>query len=87
MDSPVQGVSFMRKSTFVLAVIAAACSSVAFAGEVKQTKAQVPAVKATTMSDAQMDKVTAGNNGIGNAWAFGQSAIPAKLINPGLGPR
>ena len=48
----------MRKSVFVIAVIAAACSSVAFAGEVKKDKA--PAEKATTMSDAQMDKVTAG---------------------------
>jgi hypothetical protein len=45
---------------FVLAVIGAACSSVAFAGEVKQTKTVAPVVKATTMSDAQMDKVTAG---------------------------
>jgi hypothetical protein len=50
----------MRKSVFVLAVIAAACSSVAFAAEVKKDKAHVPAVKATTMSDADMDKVTAG---------------------------
>ena len=54
---------------FVLAVIGAACSSVAFAGEVKQTKTVAPVVKATTMSDAQMDKVTAGfnviNNGVG----------------------
>ena len=48
---------------FVLAVIGAACSSVAFAGEVKQTKAAAPVVKATTMSDAQMDKVTAGDAG------------------------
>ena len=48
------------KKVFVLAVIGAACSSVAFAGEVKQTKAAAPVVKATTMSDAQMDKVTAG---------------------------
>ena len=53
----------MRKSVFVLAVIGAACSSVAFAGEVKQTKAPTPVVKATTMSDAQMDKVTAGDRG------------------------
>jgi hypothetical protein len=45
---------------FVLAVIAAACSSVAFAGEVKQTKTVAPVVKATTMSDSDMDKVTAG---------------------------
>jgi hypothetical protein len=53
----------MRKSVFVLAVIAAAGSSVAFAGEVKQTKAAAPVVKATTMTDAQMDKVTAGDAG------------------------
>jgi hypothetical protein len=51
----------MRKSVFVLAVIAAACSSVAFAAEVKKDKAHIPAVKATTMSDADMDKVTAGS--------------------------
>ena len=62
----------MRKSVFVIAVVAAACSSAALAGEVKQDKAQV--VKATTMSDAQMDKVTAGDPGAdvkGNAWAWG----------------
>ncbi len=61
----------MRKSVFVLAVIAAACSSVAFAAEVKKDNAHVPAVKATTMSDADMDKVTAGfssdNNGLNGA--------------------
>jgi hypothetical protein len=48
----------------VLAVIGAACSSVAFAGQLKQTKAAAPVVKATTLSDAQMDKVTAGDNGV-----------------------
>ena len=48
------------KKVFLLAVIGAACSSVAFAGEVKQTKTVAPVVKATTMSDAQMDKVTGG---------------------------
>ena len=50
----------MRKSVFVLAVIGAACSSVAFAAEVKKDKAHIPAVKATTMSDTDLDKVTAG---------------------------
>ena len=51
----------MGKSGFVVAVIAATCSSMAFAGEVKQDKkAPVPSVKTTTMSDADMDKVTAG---------------------------
>jgi hypothetical protein len=54
------GSFYMRKSVFVLAVIGAACSSVAFAGEVKQTKTVAPVVKATTMSDSDMDKVTAG---------------------------
>jgi hypothetical protein len=49
----------MRKSVFVLAVIAAS-SSMAFAAEVTKDKAHVPAAKATTMSDADMDKVTAG---------------------------
>jgi hypothetical protein len=52
----------MRKSVFVLAVIGAACSSVAFAAEVKKDKAHVPAAKATIMSDSDMDKVTAGFN-------------------------
>src|SRR5262249_34195840 len=77
MGSPVQGYPSMKK-VFVLAVIGTACSSVAFAGEAKQTKA--PVVKATTMSDAQMDKVTAGgaggvpdhgDSGVGNGNSFG----------------
>ena len=50
----------MKKSVFVIAVIAAACSSVAFAGEVKKDKGSCSTVKAQTMSDAHMDKVTAG---------------------------
>jgi len=33
-----------------------------FAAEVKKDKAHIPAVKATTMSDADMDKVTAGSS-------------------------
>jgi len=61
----------MRKSVFVLAVIGAACSSVAFAAEVKKDKAHIPAVKATTMSDADMDKVTAGTTGKANGEAIG----------------
>ena len=72
MVSSPEGGIIVRKSVFVIAVAAAACSGVALAGEVKQDKAQV--VKATTMSDAQMDKVTAGDPGTdvkGNAWAWG----------------
>jgi hypothetical protein len=87
MGSPVSGVSSMRKSVFVLAVIGAACSSVAFAAEVKKDKAHVPAVKATIMSDAQMDKVTAGDaggqgKGQGNAFGYGQIGTPAAGLNP-----
>jgi hypothetical protein len=56
----------MKKSLLVAALLAAACST-GFAAEAKQHKTQVPPVKATTMSDADMNKVTAGystdNNG------------------------
>ena len=77
------------KKVFVLAVIGAACSSMAFAGEVKQTKTVAPVVKATTMSDAQMDKVTAGSAadpspGFGNGTACsarGTCAFPAENNN------
>ncbi len=37
------------------------------------------------MTDADMDKVTAGA-GIGNHWAFGQAILPANVANHGLGP-
>ena len=57
----------------MIAVIAAACSSVALAGEVKQGK-KAPAI----MSDAQMDKVTAGDAGgipnHGQRYGLGQRA-------------
>ena len=49
------------KSIFIAVVIAAACSGVALAGEVKQDqKTAAPAMKAKVMSDSEMDKVTAG---------------------------
>jgi len=55
----------MRKSVFVAAVIAAAFSTVAMAGDLKQDKkTTTPAVTATQMSDAEMDKVTAGFDGV-----------------------
>jgi hypothetical protein len=81
------------KKVFLLAVIGAACSSVAFAGEVKQTKTVAPVVKATTMSDAQMDKVVAGDpghgQGDGHAYAFGLNPGPGYLTNnsPHAGPK
>jgi len=41
-------------------------------------------VKAQTMTDADMDKMTAGE-GIGNAWAYGKEGTPAWQFNGGLG--
>ena len=84
MGSPVQGVSYMRKSVFVLAVIGTACSSVAFAGEVKQTKAPTPVVKATTMSDAYMDKVTAGGGPDNTVFLPSQANGVGKNVNGNL---
>jgi hypothetical protein len=50
----------MKKITCVLAILAAA-STAAGAKDLKQDKkAAAPAVSATQMSDAEMDKVTAG---------------------------
>jgi hypothetical protein len=50
----------MKTVTCVLAILAAA-STVALAKDLKQDrKANVPTVVATQMSDAEMDKVTAG---------------------------
>ena len=79
----------MGKSGFVVAVIAATCSSVAFAGEVKQDKkAPVPSVKTTTMSDADMDKVTAGapstDNHGDNGGGIGASSDAQKGQGGGL---
>jgi hypothetical protein len=51
------------KSIFVAAIIAATCSSVALAGELKQDQ-NAPAVKAQVMSDSEMDKVAAGDGAI-----------------------
>ena len=50
----------MKKLTYVLAILAAA-STAAVAKDLKQDKkATTPAVSATQMTDAEMDKVTAG---------------------------
>jgi opacity protein-like surface antigen len=82
----------MKKSLLVAALIAAACST-AFAAEVKQDKAQVPVVKAQTMTDAHMDKVTAGA-GYGLTTALSGPGSPqgspgtngnSPNVNPGYG--
>jgi hypothetical protein len=55
----------MKMLTCVLAILASA-STATLAGEIKQNKkaAAPSAVSATQMSDAEMDKVTAGDAGI-----------------------
>ena len=53
----------MRKLVYGFAILAAAASTAAVAGEIKQDKkAAVPMVKATVMSDAEMDKISAGTS-------------------------
>jgi hypothetical protein len=50
----------MKKLVYVLAILAAA-STAAMAKDLKQdNKAKAPAVSASQMTDAEMDKVTAG---------------------------
>jgi hypothetical protein len=52
----------MRKSAYLLAIVASAVSTAAVAKDLKQDKrATAPAVSATQMTDAEMDKVTAGD--------------------------
>jgi hypothetical protein len=85
------------KSIFIGAIIAAACSGVAMAGELKQDqKTPSPAVKAQVMSDSEMDKVTAGGTliecivdaalsgggGVCTAFATGHGNPPAALPTP-----
>jgi hypothetical protein len=51
----------MTKSLCVIAILAAAVSTTAMAKDIKQDKKDTaPTVAATQMSDAEMDKVTAG---------------------------
>ena len=78
------------KSIFIAAIIAAACSSVALAGDAKQDqKAAAPAVKAQVMTDSEMDKVTAGsahpNPGIGTETASGVANGHATVPFQGFG--
>jgi len=56
----------MMKSVSALAVMMALSMTAAVAKDLKQDKAPpAPAVKAKVMSDAEMDKVTAGDVGLG----------------------
>jgi hypothetical protein len=70
----------MKKITCVLAILAAA-STAALAKDLKQGKqAPAPAVVATQMSDAEMDKVTAGQ-GFGVETAYFSGSAPLFVLN------
>ena len=78
----------MKTITCVLAILAAA-STAAVAKDLKQDKkATAPDVAATQMSDAEMDKVTAGEAGIiytpGDAQMNGMPNSPFGGANGGL---
>ena len=52
------------KSMFIAAIFAVACSGVATARDLKDNqKTAAPSMKAQVMSDAEMDRVTAGTAG------------------------
>ena len=53
----------MKKLTCVLAILAATATA-AMGKDLKQDKKATPAVSGTQMTDAEMDKVTAGEAGI-----------------------
>jgi hypothetical protein len=83
----------MRKSIVVLAMLAAA-TSVAVAKDLNQDKkAEVPAVAAKQMTDADMDKVTAGDGfGLSTACCASsnvldhlQSDLGRRGVDPGYG--
>ena len=72
----------MRKLVYAFAIIAAAASTAAVAGEIKQDqKSATPTVSATQMSDAEMDKVTAGVEGRGILTAIGTGNPPIYQVN------
>ena len=73
------------KSIFIAAIVAAACSGVAMAGEVKQNqKIAAPAVKGQVMSDSEMDRITAGQPGFGVFTALDQPSNAVRAFS-GLG--
>lgn len=72
----------MKKLMCTFAILAAAASTAAVAGELKQDKkATAPTVAATQMSDSEMDKVTAGDAGLGLLTA---GDVGRALTSPGI---
>jgi hypothetical protein len=78
----------MKKITCVLAILAAT-STAALAKDLKQDKkATVPAISATQMTDAEMDRVTAGLYFVNNDQIVnnpGQGNLPGCYCASGIG--
>jgi hypothetical protein len=76
----------MRKSAYLLAILVAAASTAAAAKDLKRDqKATAPAVSATQMTDAEMDKVTAGdapNQGGPYSVSVGAAALSQEVGGP-----
>jgi hypothetical protein len=66
----------MKKFTCALAILAAV-STAAVAKDLKQDKKTMPTVAATQMSDAEMDKVTAGEGQGVDTACFSANGTPA----------
>jgi hypothetical protein len=72
----------MKKIVYVLAILAAA-STAAGAKDLKQDKkATTPAVSATQMTDAEMDKVTAGSAAVAYVSRI-DGQVYVLVFNPG----
>jgi hypothetical protein len=73
----------MKKIVYVLAILAAA-STASVAKDLKQDKkATTPAVSATQMTDAEMDKVTAG---VGYVNFYNPGEVYVTIFTNGQGP-
>jgi hypothetical protein len=72
----------MTKSAYLLAILAAAVSTAAVAKDLKQGKTSMPpTLKASQMTDAEMDRVTAGLSFIN----YGPTGGYNLIVNPGQG--
>ena len=61
---------------FLIAAVAVAVSGAAFAKDIKKQDSAAPAVKATVMSDSEMDKITAGSINFCSGTGCGVATAP-----------
>jgi hypothetical protein len=79
----------MRKSAYLLAILVAAVSTAAVAKDLKQgKKSTAPTVTASQLTDAEMDRVTAGLYFVNNDQTVanpGQGNLPGCYCASGIG--